>query len=81
MNGRQAGTIRGAFQRGIFDRTPSIHAGSNVVIAVLIRPQPHPGVPHEHTLSAGMGKNGGVTALDGPTFSIDDRLGLAARPA
>jgi hypothetical protein len=35
---------------------------------VLISPQPHPGVPHEHTLSAGVGQNGGITAIDGPTF-------------
>ena len=38
------------------------------MIAVLVAPQPHPGVPHEHTLRDGMGKNGGITAIDGPTF-------------
>ena len=37
-------------------------------MAVLVTPQPHPGVPHEHTLRDGVGKNGGVTAIDGPTF-------------
>jgi hypothetical protein len=35
---------------------------------VLVAAQPHPGDPHEHTLTAGMGKNGGMTARDGPTF-------------
>ena len=38
------------------------------VVAVLVAPQPHPGVPHEHTLRNGVGKNGGITAIDGPTF-------------
>ena len=35
---------------------------------MLITPQPHPGVPHEHTIANGMGPNGGITAIDGPTF-------------
>jgi hypothetical protein len=35
---------------------------------VLVAPQPHPGDPHEHTLRNGVGKNGGLTAIDGPTF-------------
>jgi hypothetical protein len=38
------------------------------VVAVLVAPQPHPGVPHEHTLRAGVGPNGGISAIDGPTF-------------
>ena len=35
---------------------------------VVVTPQPHPGVPHEHNVANGVGKNGGETALDGPTF-------------
>ena len=42
--------------------------GKQAVVAVLVSPQPHPGVPHEHTLRDGMGRNGGITAIDGPTF-------------
>jgi hypothetical protein len=68
VNGTRAGVIRGAFIRGVFDVTSSVRAGKKAVIAVLISPQPNPGTPHEHTLRAGMGLNGGVTALDGPTF-------------
>jgi beta-galactosidase/beta-glucuronidase len=68
VNGTQAGTIRGAFIRGIFDVTSLVKPGSQAVVAVMITPQPHPGVPHEHTLRAGIGANGGVSALDGPTF-------------
>jgi len=62
------GKIRGAFIRGVFDITAQVQPGKKAVVAVLIAPQPHPGVPHEHTLRAGVGQNGGITAIDGPTF-------------
>jgi hypothetical protein len=68
VNGAQVGTIRGAFIRGIFDITTQVKPGHQAVLAVLIAPQPHPGVPHEHTLRAGVGQNGGISAIDGPTF-------------
>ena len=68
VNGSQVGTIRGAFRRGNFDITHKVKPGKQAVIAVLVSPQPHPGVSHEHTLRAGMGKNGGESAIDGPTF-------------
>jgi hypothetical protein len=68
VNGTQAGTTRGAFLHGRFDITANVMAGKKAVIAVLVAPQPHPGDPHEHTLRAGMGQNGGITAVDGPTF-------------
>ncbi len=72
VNGVQVGTTRGAFIRGRFDITDRIKFGAGpgprAAIAVLVSPQPHPGVSHEHTLRAGMGPNGGITAIDGPTF-------------
>ena len=68
VNGSQVGTMRGAFARGTFDISANVKTGKAAVVAVLVSPQPHPGVPHEHTLQAGMGLNGGITALDGPTF-------------
>jgi len=68
VNGAQIGTTRGAFIRGKFDISEHVKPGQKAVIAVLVAPQPHPGVPHEHTLKAGMGLNGGITAIDGPTF-------------
>jgi len=68
VNGTQVGAIRGAFIRGVFDITAQVTPGETAVIAVLITPQPNPGVPHEHTLRAGLGANGGVSAIDGPTF-------------
>jgi len=68
VNSVQVGAIRGAFIRGIFDITTNVKPGKTAVLAVLVTPQPTPGVPHEHTLRDGLGKNGGVTALDGPTF-------------
>ena len=68
VNGVKLGTIRGAFIRGIFDITAQVKPGRPAVVAVLVAPEPHPGIPHEHTLRNGVGQNGGITAIDGPTF-------------
>lgn len=68
VNGRQVGAMKGAFSRGIFDISQDVKAGKKAVVAVLVTPQPHPGDPHEHTIRDGVGKNGGITAIDGPTF-------------
>ena len=68
VNGRNVGTIRGAFTRGTFDISSVVTAGQDAVLAVLVSPQPNPGIPHEHTLRNGMGGNGGLSAIDGPTF-------------
>lgn len=68
VNGANVGAIRGAFIRGIFDITAHVKPGGKAAVAVLVRPQPHPGEPHVHTLSAGIGPNGGISSLDGPTF-------------
>ena len=62
------GTLRGAFIRGVFDISSNVQPGARAVVAVLVSPQPHPGISHEHTLRNGLGKNGGETAIDGPTF-------------
>jgi Glycosyl hydrolase 2 galactose-binding domain-like/Exo-beta-D-glucosaminidase Ig-fold domain/Malectin domain/Glycosyl hydrolases family 2/Glycosyl hydrolases family 2, TIM barrel domain len=68
VNGHQVGTIKGAFARGIFNVTPYVVIGKPNALAVLIQPQPHPGVAHQKTIATGTGRNGGVTATDGPTF-------------
>jgi Exo-beta-D-glucosaminidase Ig-fold domain/Glycosyl hydrolases family 2/Glycosyl hydrolases family 2, sugar binding domain/Glycosyl hydrolases family 2, TIM barrel domain len=68
VNGMYFGTMRGAFKRGIFDISSHVKPGQKAAIAVLVKPQPHPGVPYEHTIANGMVTNGGITALDGPTF-------------
>ena len=68
VNGAEAGTIRGAFVRGIFDITAHVTPGSEAVIAVHVSPQPHPGAPHVRTLREGFGLNSGLSSLDGPTF-------------
>jgi hypothetical protein len=68
VNGAQVGTMKGAFKRGIFDISSEVKPGKKAILAVLVSPQPHPGVPHEHTIRDGVGKNGGITAIDGPTF-------------
>ena len=68
VNGSCVGSMRGAFIRGDFDITGTVKPGGIASVAVLISPQPHPGVPQEHTVALGIGKNGGESALDGPTF-------------
>jgi hypothetical protein len=68
INGKKIGQIHGAFIRGIFNISSLVTPGKTAVLAVLVSPQPHPGDPIEHTIKNGMGKNGGITAIDGPTF-------------
>lgn len=68
INGKEVGKIQGAFTRGIFDVTSKVSPGKLAVLAVLVSPQPNPGESHEHTIANGLGKNGGITAIDGPTF-------------
>ena len=67
LNGTPLGTIHGAFMRGDFDVTGRLVPGVNVV-AVRIAPPLHPGIFHEQSMTAGVGFNGGMQALDGPTF-------------
>jgi hypothetical protein len=68
VNGRPKGEVRGAFARGQIDVTDLLRAGEPCVIAVRVSPPPDPGIPHEQSISAGPGNNGGMEALDGPTF-------------
>jgi hypothetical protein len=68
LNGVRIGNIRGAFIRGVFDVTKEIRAGQRNALAVRISPPPHPGIPHEESIAAGPGENGGNLAIDGPTF-------------
>ncbi len=68
VNGKQIGTTRGAFIHSKFDITATVKPGEKATIAVLVSPQPHPGISHEHTIRTGLGLNGGETAIDGPTF-------------
>ncbi|RXZ29979.1 glycoside hydrolase family 2 [Sphingomonas desiccabilis] len=64
-NGQRLGTTKGAFIRGQFDFVPV--AGENR-LAIRVSPPPHPGIPHEQSIAAGVGENGGQLAIDGPTF-------------
>jgi hypothetical protein len=67
LNGEKLGDLKGAFIRGQFDVTRKLKAGQNA-LAVKVSPPPHPGIAHEESLTAGVGENGGIMALDGPTF-------------
>jgi hypothetical protein len=68
LNGVRLGHIRGAFVRGIFDVSGILRPGVTNALAVRISPPPHPGIPHEQSVAAGPGMNGGNLAIDGPTF-------------
>lgn len=68
LNGTRVGGVRGAFIRGVFDVSALLRQGEPNVLAVRISPPPHPGIPHEQSVAAGPGENGGNLALDGPTF-------------
>jgi len=69
VNGSRLGGVRGAFIRGVFDVTGRVTPGKRNAIAVRVSPPPHPGIPHEESIAAGPGENGGWVALDGPTFA------------
>ena len=68
LNGQPLGDMKGAFKRGRFDVTAALQPGKRNALAVLVSPPPHPGIPHEQSMLAGAGDNGGMQALDGPTF-------------
>lgn len=68
VNGKKVGNIKGAFIRGTFDVTNLVVPGKPNAVAVRISPPPHPGIPHEQSIHAGPGPNGGILLLDGPTF-------------
>lgn len=64
LNGRRLGDIKGAFIRGRFD----VELARRNALAIKVSPPFHPGIPHEQSMLAGAGENGGMEALDGPTF-------------
>ncbi len=68
LNGKQLGTIKGAFIRGVFDVTGVLAPGKVNALAIRISPPPHPGIPQEQSIRGGPGENGGILCLDGPTF-------------
>ena len=68
LNGQSLGTITGAFIRGVFDVTKVLKPGQTNVLVVRVSPPPHPGIPHEQSIKAGAGENGGAMVIDGPTF-------------
>ena len=68
LNGEHLGSSRGAFMRGMFDVTSRLQPGRRNALAVRVSPPPHPGIAHEQSLAAGVGENGGMLVIDGPTF-------------
>jgi len=72
VNGARVGNMKGAFIRGRFDVTGKLVPGKRNAIAVRVSPPPHPGVTSEESLTSGVGENGGMMMLDGPTFEATE---------
>ena len=68
LNGTKLGSIEGAFMRGEFDISALVRRNAKNILAVHIIPPPNPGIPHEQSMIAGQGLNGGALSMDGPTF-------------
>jgi len=72
VNGARIGDMKGAFIRGHFDVTGRLVPGQRNAIAVRVSPPPHPGITSEESLTSGVGENGGMMMLDGPTFEASE---------
>lgn len=72
INGQKLGSTAGAFTRGRFAVPAHVKPGERVAVAVRVSPPPHPGLPHEESLTAGPGLNGGEMTIDGPTFAASE---------
>lgn len=68
LNGKRLGNIKGAFIRGEFNISNIVNRSGENILAVHILPPSNPGIPHEQSMIAGQGLNGGVLSTDGPTF-------------
>jgi len=55
------------FIRGTFDVTDVMHLGRKCARSTRFSSAPS-GIPHEQSIKAGPGENGGALCLDGPTF-------------
>lgn len=72
VNGERLGATEGAFTRGRFVLPARFTAGDRIAVAVRVSPPLNPGLPHEESLTAGPGQNGGAMTIDGPTFSASE---------
>ncbi|WP_283685728.1 sugar-binding domain-containing protein [Dysgonomonas sp. Marseille-Q5470] len=68
LNGKSLGDMKGAFIRGEFNITDLVNKNGENILAVHVFPPHNPGIPHEQSMIAGQGLNGGVLSTDGPTF-------------
>ncbi|OSZ72913.1 hypothetical protein CAP39_04905 [Sphingomonas sp. IBVSS1] len=68
VNGERLGASEGAFIRGRLELPARFQSASRLAVAVRVAPPPHPDRPHEESLTAGPGQNGGAMMIDGPTF-------------
>ncbi|MDU1890268.1 MAG: glycoside hydrolase family 2 TIM barrel-domain containing protein [Dysgonomonas sp.] len=68
LNGKKIGDMKGAFIRGEYNVTNLMNKNGDNILAVHVFPPNNPGIPHEQSMVAGQGLNGGVLSTDGPTF-------------
>jgi hypothetical protein len=68
LNGKNLGDMTGAFIRGEFNVTDLVNKSGENILAIHVFPPYNPGIPHEQSMIAGQGLNGGVLSTDGPTF-------------
>lgn len=69
LNGKRIGLSLGAFSRTEIEISSYLNKESNEnILAVHIYPPYNPGIPHEQSMVAGQGLNGGILSIDGPTF-------------
>ena len=68
LNGKSLGDMKGAFIRSEFNITDLVNKNGENILAVHVFPPHNPGIPHEQSMIAGQGLNGGVLSTDGPTF-------------
>lgn len=68
LNRKSLGDMKGAFIRGEFNITDLVNKNGENILAVHVFPPHNPGIPHEQSMIAGQGLNGGVLSTDGPTF-------------
>lgn len=72
VNGERLGATEGAFLRGRFVLPDRFSTGERIAVALRVSPPPHPGLPHEESLTSGPGQNGGAMMIDGPTFGASE---------
>lgn len=69
LNGHRIASSAGAFRRTGINISEYLSKDTQQnILAVHVYPPANPGIPHEQSMTAGQGLNGGALSMDGPTF-------------